>query len=242
MAKTIEFTERDLVNIRIIIGANLKAARLNAGLTQTGVMNAIYGVSNNRNRISEVETGRKKEITVTELLKFQELYGQSLDYICGLSTEPEMDMLAGSVNHVVNQSQSLVEMLTTQVANVVVSQMKVIAKDDHAALIAQTKALCNTTKRDYQNGLVGMDSLQAVNRAMHVIRNIEVKQARQAQAVESQMTQISERLSSQDGHKLIRDRDKHYQYSLPITIVSDVAGTNDNDFIDVEFMEVYNGR
>ena len=98
MAKTIEFTERDLVNIRIIIGANLKAARLNAGLTQTGVMNAIYGVSNNRNRISEVETGRKKEITVTELLKFQELYGQSLDYICGLSTEPEMDMLAGSVN------------------------------------------------------------------------------------------------------------------------------------------------
>ena len=43
MAKTIEFTERDLVNIRIIIGANLKAARLNAGLTQTGVMNKRSG-------------------------------------------------------------------------------------------------------------------------------------------------------------------------------------------------------
>ncbi|MFP3490463.1 hypothetical protein R0K20_22960, partial [Staphylococcus sp. SIMBA_130] len=82
-------------------------------------------VSNNRNRISEIENG-KKNLTLIDLLIFQDLYGQSLDYICGLSIEPEIDILAGTVNHVVTQSHAIIEMMTAELASVVVDHMKSI--------------------------------------------------------------------------------------------------------------------
>lgn len=242
MTIKIKYTERDLQNIRNIIGFNLRAARKNARLSQSDVMKAIYGVSNNRNRVSEIETGTKKEITISEILKFQRLYGQSLDYICGLSTEPDIDMVAGSVNHIVNQSQALVEFITTEISEVVVNQMKAVAKDDHIALIEQSKSLCDSVKADYRDGRASPESLHVVSRLMYIIRAIEVKQARQKQAIETQMIQITERLSNKDEHRMIRDMDKHYQYSIPIHIIDTLDDTLNPDCVDVAFTEVYNGR
>ena len=245
MTIRITYTERDLKNIRVIMGHNLRAARENAQMSMTDVMKAIYGVSNNRNRICEIETARKKELTLSEMLRFQALYGQSLDFMCGLSVEPELDMLAGSVNHAVNQAHSLVETITEQVSEIVVSQLKTVAKDDHATLIQQAKALCDAVKKDHQKGLASHESLVAVGRTMHVIRQIEVKQARNAQAVETQMIQIKERLLATNGHKLIRDRNKQYQYSLPITIIPQVVNGEtgiQHDCVDTEFYGAINGK
>ena len=70
----------------------MAAARKNAGMTQAEVMRIVWNVDNNRNHISEIENGNK-DLTLTDLLIFQNLYNQSLDYICGLSVEPELDML-----------------------------------------------------------------------------------------------------------------------------------------------------
>ena len=215
MAKRSGYTKRDVKQINFTIGQNLAAARRNAGMTQTDVMKAIWGVSNNRNRISEIENG-KKNLTLIDLLIFQDLYGQSLDYICGLSIEPEIDILAGTVNHVVNQSHTIIEMLTTELASVVVDHMKSICKNDHEALLTYTKELCNAIRSEKCASELSEPVVQATRRVMHIIRKIEVDQARKISAVNMQMVQIKERVNNEDRHHLIRDRDRKYDYSTPL--------------------------
>lgn len=228
MAKRLGFTKRDLKSINVTIGLNLAAARRNAGMSQTEVMKAVWGVSNNRNRISEIENG-KHNLSLANLLIFQALYGQSMDYILGLSCEPEMDMLAGTVNHVVNQSKSMIEMLTTELASVMVTHVKSISPNDHEALLASAKRLCQTVKTDSANAIaVNSPTYQAIGDVMQVIRGIEVKQARQVQAVDMQMTQIAERVDKEDRHRLLSDRDRHYQYSIPLVKPETL---NDDSFI-----------
>ncbi|WP_230656900.1 helix-turn-helix domain-containing protein [Psychrobacter sp. I-STPA10] len=211
MGKRLGFTQRQKQDIRITIGSNLAAARRNAGMSQTDVMRAVWGVSNNRNRISEIENG-KKDLSLLDLLIFQELYGQSLDYICGLSTEPEVDMLAGTVNHVVNQSKNLIELMTSELSEVVVNHLKTICQNDHEALVNQAKVLCQSVKE----GQSIDESINAANALLQVIKHIEVKQARQQLAIDTQMMQIKERIDKQDRHKLLSEIDGHYQYSLPL--------------------------
>ncbi len=228
MAKRLGFTKRDLKSINVTIGLNLAAARRNAGMSQTEVMQAVWGVSNNRNRISEIENG-KHNLSLADLLIFQDLYGQSMDYILGLSCEPELDMLAGTVNHVVNQSKSIIELLTSELASVMVTHVKSICQNDHEALLASAKLLCQTVKTDSANAIV-VDSptYQAIGDVMQVIRDIEVKQARQVQAVDMQMMQIAERVDKEDRHRLLSDRDRHYQYSIPLLKPKTL---NDDSFI-----------
>ena len=43
--KKIKYSPRDIKNINVIVGLNLAAARRNAGMSQTEVMEAIWGVS-----------------------------------------------------------------------------------------------------------------------------------------------------------------------------------------------------
>jgi len=215
VAKRSGYTRRDIKNINVTVGLNLAAARRNAGMSQTEVMQAVWGVSNNRNRISEIENG-KKDLTLIDLLIFQDLYGQSLDYICGLSTEPEIDMLAGTVNHVVNQSHALIEMLTGNVADVIVSHVKSICKNDHAALLDASKRLCSIVREEHKADSASVETVVAASTVMRVVRSIEVKQARQAQAIDTQMMQITERVDREDRHRLLKDRDRHYQYSIPL--------------------------
>lgn len=215
MAKVLGFAEKEKREIRFMIGANLAAARRNAGLTQTDVMQAVWGVKNNRNRISEIENG-KRDLTIFDLLIFQDLYKQSMDYILGLSTEPEVDMLAGTVNHIVHQSEQLIRHLSTEFADSLVVHMKSICKNDQVALVDRVKELCNTVKSDYADGRASVDAMNLANSVLHIIRHIEVKMARQQMAIDTQMTQVKERIDKQDGHRMMKDLDKGYQFSLPL--------------------------
>lgn len=221
VAKRLGYTKRDIKSINVTIGLNLAAARRNAGMTQTDVMQAVWGVSNNRNRISEIENG-KKDLTLIDLLVFQNLYGQSMDYICGLSTEPEMDMLAGTVNHIVNESKNMIELLTTELAEVMVNHVKSISKNDHAALLVAAKEVVSIRKPNVTDAIKEPDLYDATMKLRQVVRHVEVKQARQSQAVDAQMMQIKERIDKEDRHRMLKDHDKHYQYSIPLLAPEEV--------------------
>ncbi|WP_010197066.1 helix-turn-helix domain-containing protein [Psychrobacter sp. PAMC 21119] len=215
MAKKVKYSKRDVKEINVIVGMNLAAARRNAGMSQTDVMKAIWDVSTSRNRISEIETG-KKDLTLIDLLQFQELYGQSLDYICGLSVEPEIDMMAGTVNHMVTQSRSMIDMLTGELAGAMVNHLKSICQNDYEALLGIAKELSDVVKAEHKLNRASPDIVKTTSSLLSVINYIEAKQARQAQAVNTQMIQVAERMDAQDKHKLLSDRSKAYQYSLPI--------------------------
>lgn len=210
--KRLGFTDKQLKQIRVTVGRNLAAARKNAGMTQAEVMRIVWNVDNNRNRISEIENGNK-DLTLTDLLIFQNLYNQSLDYICGLSVEPELDMLASTVNHVVNQSRSMVEYLTEQFAETITEHMKSICRNDHEALMHASKDLCSKLR---EVGGYDKEVANCMNKLMLVIRGVEAKQARQVMAVETQMLQIKQRLDKEDKHIMLSDLDCDYQYSLPL--------------------------
>jgi len=233
VAKRSGYTKRDIQKINVMVGVNLKAARDNAGMKQWEVMEKVWGVKNkNCNRICEIERG-DKSLTLVDLLIFQRLYGQSLDYICGLSTEPEIDMIAGTVNHVVNQSHAMIEALTTQLANVMVEQVKAISKNDHAALLSQAKSLCAIIKTECSRGNASVAVIHSARETMRVIDVIDAKHSRQSKAVATQMTQITERLDDDhDRHSLIRDINKHYQYSLPLPSPNVIE---DTDFVGVGY-------
>lgn len=215
MAKKVKYSKRDVKEINVIVGMNLAAARRNAGMSQTDVMKAIWGVSNSRSRISNIETG-KKDLTLIDLLHFHELYGQSLDYICGLSVEPEIDMMAGTVNHVVTQASSMIEMLTGELAGAMVTHLKSICKNDHEALLDQAKKLGEVVRSEHKLKRASPEIVQATSKLLKVIIDIEAKQARQLNAVNTQMIQVRERVDKQDKHRLQSDRNKAYQYSLPL--------------------------
>lgn len=215
MIERLIYTKRDVEDINKIVGLNLRAARNNSDLSMSDVMQAIWGVSKNKNRLSEIETG-KKNLTLVDMLLFQELYGQSLDFMCGLSVEPEVDALAGTVNHVFKQSHSMIEMLTQDMASVLVNHVKSIAKDDTLALLDSAKQLCTVIKTELDGKLPSPQLSKALRDTSDVIRCIDKKQTRQEMAVKTQMTQCCERVDKNDGHHLMRDRRRNYQFSLPL--------------------------
>lgn len=224
--KKIKYSPRDIKEINVIVGINLAAARRNAGMSQTDVMKAIWGVSTNRNRISEIETG-KKDLTLIDLLKFQELYGQSLDYMCGLSVEPEIDMMAGTVNHVVTQARSMIDMLTDELAGAMVNHLKSICQNDYEALLGTAKELSDVVRSENKLNRASPDIVKATSNLLNIIGYIEAKQERQAKAVNTQMIQVAERVDTQDKHRLLSDRSKAYQFSLPIPCTSQIDSVVD---------------
>ena len=214
MIERVSYTKRDIEDINKIVGLNLRAARYNAGLSMKEVMQAIWGVTKNKNRLSEIENG-KKNLTLVDMLLFQELYGQSLDYMCGLSVEPEVDALAGTVNHVVRQSHSMIESLTLDMANVLINHVKSISQDDTLALLETAKQLCSVIKVELDGKIPSPHLSKALRANNDVIRSIESKQTRQQMAVKTQMAQCCDAVD-QVGHQLMKDRRSNYQFSLPL--------------------------
>lgn len=79
-----------------LVARNLTIARRMAGLSQEEVMTHVWHRSTNKNRISEIETGRVIP-SLQILYALSRLYGVSTDYVMGLSAEPELDLTAGRV-------------------------------------------------------------------------------------------------------------------------------------------------
>lgn len=207
------YTGHKVKEINRLIGANLACARRNAGLSQTDVMKVIWNTDNNRNRISEIENGRR-ELTLIDLLIFQDLYGQSLDYICGLSIEPEIDMLAGTTNHVIRQSHALAEGIIESLSDTLTEHLKGIHKTDYISLVEASKQL-NSAISKYDKD-VPVEIKQALATLMSVTRAIEVKQAKNALAVEAQMNYARNRLDKEDKHIMMSDIQRSVQLALPL--------------------------
>lgn len=75
-----------------VLAANLKAARLTAGLTMDGASEIIYGSGKSKkNRLSEYENGESLP-NVILLIRMSQAYDVSLDYLVGMSSEPDRDV------------------------------------------------------------------------------------------------------------------------------------------------------
>ena len=201
-------------DIKKIWGKNLRAARENAGMTQEEVAQIIWKTTN-RNRISEIENG-KTNLSAMDLLMFHNLYGQSIDYIFGLSIEPEIDALAGTVNHIVKQSRSMLDDMAVQMATVLTNGLRDVCKSDTAALLSSTSKLCAIIKSERSMNEMPVGLGCALNNVLYTIKQIEQKQMMQDRAVQTQISEHIERMTLDHGHHMIADINKVYQYSIPL--------------------------
>lgn len=206
--------------LKKMIGSNLKSERANLQLTYTQVSTAIWGdtKSGSRSKICGIEAGNRA-LSVMELLAFQRLYGFSIDYICGLSTESEPDVMSGTVNQVANRIQGLVENLTAEITSVVASNLKPTNKNDSQALLASAKLMCSQLAAEINKGNKDLpkELIESTRRTMFIIKKIEAEAERQDKQISMQVTQIKDRLDKEDRHIMQRDLKKPYQqYSLPL--------------------------
>lgn len=100
----------DSDEFRRMMGKNLQKARYLSGLTQIQAMQKIWNRSpkdRNTNRLSEIENGDKLP-SIEVVYKLAKLYGVSLDYIFGVSTEPDADLNASKAGFIMNGTHELV--------------------------------------------------------------------------------------------------------------------------------------
>ncbi|MDO5769965.1 MAG: helix-turn-helix transcriptional regulator [Psychrobacter sp.] len=229
MSKKVEFTPKEKDNFLSMLGNNLKIARKAASMSQTDVMRILWGVENNRNRICEIETG-KKDISVLDFMLLQDLYKVSADYLLGLSVEYEVDALAGTVNHIVNQSTGLIEQMTSEFSKVLVNHLKKVSKGDNEALLEASKRLWSAIFKYIPSEDIPTDVAQAMSEVASVIRHIEISKARQQMQVETQMMQIKERMDKQDKHMMISDLPRinclSNQLPLPMISINEIGDVN----------------
>lgn len=205
------FTTRDRKALRYLLGRNLAAARNHMGLSQNEVARKTQGYFK-RDDISKIENGNR-EVSVHELIMLQKIYLCSLDYIFGLSIEPEIEHIPQTTNFVLNQVRNITEALVESIADNVFQHIRPLYKDNGIALLEQAKKLAfNVVEND-----VAMTANARV--LLGIIREIEQLQAKQAIQIEQAVFDVRDRLDADDKHILLKDIDREVQVPLALSEV-----------------------
>ena len=210
------FTENQQRQRKKLLGNNLKVARIGAGYTQAQVMEQVWGIDNNRNRISEIENGHV-DISIDMLLILSDLYGCSTDYILGKSCEPINDIYASHINNVLINTRHYFEPMIEQMVTSITDVIKKVDKDEHLELVKCCEKISNYLIINNQKIKESDETLHhLLIHLEYIIRKINVKQAQKQTQIQAQLEQIAERMDREDKHRLLVDIDKQHQYSLPL--------------------------
>lgn len=211
------YNEQDKRDIDRLVGHNLMVARHLAGFSQSEVMRALWGVSDNRNRISEIENG-SKSISIHQLLIFCKCYGVSADYLLGLSCEPINDIYASHINNIMLNSKHYLEPMIQALVQNAVEHIAKIDKDHHVELIETAERVGQQIAKNCEN-LHGIDPVlhQLLNQLYFVVKRIKTKEAAVKTQLYAQIEAIQERHDKNEHHMLLDDveRRRIYTYALP---------------------------
>lgn len=99
-----------------VLAANLKAARKLAGMTMDEASEIIYGKGKSKkNRLSEYESGESIP-NLMLLIRMSQCYAVSLDYLVGLSSEPERDLDSARAGQIMGMMQQSGRRMMTMLA------------------------------------------------------------------------------------------------------------------------------
>lgn len=217
MAKTRRyFNDKQRLQRKKMLGHNLKVARVGAGYTQAQVMEIVWGVTNNRNRISEIENGHI-EVSIELLAILADLYGCTSDYLLGRSCEPINDIYASHLNQLLMNTRQYFEPMLEAMVGSVTEFIKKVDKDEYLELVN----VCEKV-RDYTlaNGGRVREFDEDLHRLLFhlewIIRKISAKQAQKQIQIQAHIDDINRRISDEEGHWLWEDCKNGYQCSLPL--------------------------
>lgn len=210
------FTEKQRTQRKRLLGTNLKVAREGAGYTQAEVMERVWGITNNRNRISEIENGHV-DVNIELIIILADMYGCTVDYLLGRSCEPINDIYANHLNHVILNCRKYFEPMIEQMVGSVTDFIKKVDKDEYVELVNTCEKI-----RDYT--LKNNDDLKEFDPSFHhllchlewIIRKIAAKEAQKQTQLQAHIENINQRIDREDRHRLLDDLKTSYQYSLPL--------------------------
>lgn len=175
-----------------VIGHNAKKAREFAGLTRGEAQALIFNYKNKEmhaNRISEIESGNKK-IDTKILYKMAVTYQVSMDYIMGLSCDPEFNM-AASHNGLLHESmRGMMLEIGDKLTGSLHALMQYFPPFQGEVLNTKAKQLIDAIK-PHQHNLVFKSEypqiIDATYNLLNAVRDFETYKARQCRLIEMQM-------------------------------------------------------
>lgn len=210
------FTDSQRSQRKKLLGINLKVAREGAGYTQAEVMERVWGIFNNRNRISEIENGHV-DVNIELIIILADMYGCTVDYLLGRSCEPINDIYANHLNHILLNCRKYFEPMIEQMVGSVTDFIKKVDKDEHLELVNTCEKL-----RDYT--LKYNDKIKEFDPNFHhllhhlewIIRKIAAKEAQKQVQLQAHIDNVNHRMDKEYRHRLLQDMKISYQYSLPL--------------------------
>lgn len=193
-----------------VIGENLYKARRMAQLNQAQVMKEVWGTDGkNTNRISEIETGAKP-VSLSLLLKLATLYGTSLDYIFGLSSEPEVDLNSARAGMVLNGLRSIGLEVMDELSQVLSRTIAKMPRNEAILLVEDSKATMNVYRETMLKDPTFKDRYPDLTIQLHRLstttRRTEAQIARHMQQLELAAEETMARTDKKDnGHLFVTD-------------------------------------
>ncbi|MCK4108877.1 helix-turn-helix domain-containing protein [Acinetobacter radioresistens] len=135
-----ELREEKEIQLQKTIGKNLKAARIYAKKSLLEVMVVIWGITDNKNRLKEIESGSRMPSPFI-LHRLAVLYNISMDFIFGLSHEIERDETCSEAGRTVQGLRELGLDIIEQVNTILSKQVKVLPRSEAMELLDSAREL-----------------------------------------------------------------------------------------------------
>ncbi|MDC5315982.1 helix-turn-helix domain-containing protein [Acinetobacter baumannii] len=120
--------------LQLTIGKNLKTARQHvADMSMREVMIKVWGISNSKNRLSEIENGSRMPSPFI-LLRLSLLYGVSLDYIFGVSSDIERDLESSRAGRITQGLREIAIDLVDKIGDTLAKQVSVLPRMEAVTL------------------------------------------------------------------------------------------------------------
>lgn len=130
--------EKEL-QLQKIIGKNLKTARQHVnGMSMQEVMQKVWGISDRKNRLSEIENGARMPSPYI-LLRLSVLYGVSLDFVFGLSHDIERDLECARGGRIVQGLRETALDMVDKISMTLAKQVNVLPRTE--AMVVRDRAL-----------------------------------------------------------------------------------------------------
>lgn len=128
-------------NLQITIGKNLRTARQHvARMSLKEVMWKVWGVPDRKNRISEIEGGMRMPSPYI-LVRLSILYGVSLDFIFGLSSDIEKDLECSRAGQVIQGMREIAIDTVDRIGVLMAKQVAVMPRMEALTLKEQSLEL-----------------------------------------------------------------------------------------------------
>lgn len=212
-----------------IIASNLRAARKLARMKMDDVAKILYGKHRaGKNRLSEYENAVCIPNLPT-LITLADIYGVSLDYIVGLSSEPEPDLDAARAAHIMANMTQIGNGLMEGIARLMAGQVRKAPKGSTVALVEQVRAVQRFAHNvinytDFMKTTPGAHNLaKAVEGLGKIADDVELEIDRQSRIMERAVQDIAIHDESVNGHLFAwatTDDEESAQMMLPLKVGS----------------------